>query len=74
MASKKNTDKLCNITLKNVPCDLKVFFIECANENERSLSGEIISILKEVKKRRIEDADKFMVCIPNSDVMDKVLK
>lgn len=51
MDAKKNNESLCNISIKNVPCEIKVYFTQQANKNDRTLSKEIISILKQVKSK-----------------------
>lgn len=48
MDTKKKTE-LCNITLKNVPCELKVYFTQRANDNNRSLSREIIHMMQQIQ-------------------------
>lgn len=45
-----NKDANCTITLKNVPCDLKTFYLQSGHDNDRCLSKEIINVLKRVKE------------------------
>lgn len=69
-----NGNKNCTITLKNVPCDLKTYYLQCGHDNDRCLSKEIINVLKRVKERREQDGDKISITIPNEQLMDKPLK
>lgn len=44
--------KKCKLTVNNIPCDLADFFRIQAQENNRSIGKEIITILQEYKKKK----------------------